>query len=178
MSLLRCNLFFIIVITCTSLFVKCYASEPEVLSKKTFLVRGNSLEPILQADQSIEILFDYYDIYEIERGDLVAFKHPSRKGLIIKIAKGLPRDSFKLQKTESGRLTLFINDKICKNSENKPYDFNPGKSKMLIYYHKQCKGIIPNGTYLLLGNAADGSFDSSELGLIHKSNIKGKVISY
>jgi type IV secretory pathway protease TraF len=46
---------------------------------------------------------------------------------------------------------------------------------MLSLYEKDYKGIIPQNTYLILGDQPSGSVDSSVFGLVDKSDILGKA---
>ncbi len=138
------------------------------------IVHGNSLSPLIKNGQTIKILFDYYQCHEIKRGDIVAYNYTGDKNPIIKIAKGMPGDSFKLKETESG-WNILINNEILKNSENNPYLITGNKYKMLSLYENDYQNGIPGETYLLLGNLISGSVDSTQFGLIDKSGILGKV---
>jgi len=46
---------------------------------------------------------------------------------------------------------------------------------MLSLYERDYKGVIPENAYLLLGNRASGSVDSTTFGLVDKSGIVAKV---
>jgi len=174
MYFLRQLLFFIIIVYLLSIGGFCSA-DPQYCLNQKYAVQGNSLKPLINPNQNIEIIRGYYDIHDVKRGDIVAYKHIAYKEPIIKIVKALPGDRFKLKKNSQGRVSILINDNICLNSENKSYSMNPNKIKMLALHEKQYDGLIPEDVYLVLGNAARGSFDSSEFGLIPKRDIIGKV---
>jgi len=122
-------------------------------------VRGNSLEPLVPSGSEIKALFGYYHCHEIKRGDLVLYRYTGDKVPLLKI-----------------EYNLIINGKITVNSQNMPYVFNGNKYRMLALYEHDYQGIIPQNTYLLLGDQANGSVDASVFGLVDKSDIIGKAI--
>lgn len=141
---------------------------------KEMIVQGNSLEPLVMSGQTVKALFGYYSCHEIKREDVVLFDYAGSKNPVIKIVKGISGDKFELKQSGSG-WNIFINDKLAKNSESKPYLITGNAYKMLSLYEKDYKGIIPENAYLLLGDRVSGSIDSTTFGLIDKSGIVAKV---
>lgn len=137
-------------------------------------IRGNSLEPLIESGSQIKVLFGYYNCNEVKRDDLIIYSYAGDENPLIKIVKGLPNDRFGLQKTEGG-WHILINGKILKNSENQPYLLDERGYKMLSLYEKDYKGVIPENAYLILGNSAGGTLDSTHFGLVDKSDILGKA---
>ena len=146
--------------------------EPEVQEK---IIKGNSLIPILEPDQRVSVIVNYYNYNEIRRGDVVILSYAGKENPLVKIIKGLPGDSFGLKESEPG-YNLLINNEIIKNSEGNPYFFDENKKKILALYEKDYQGKIPPNAFLVLGNNPSGSIDSSYFGLIGKDSILGKVI--
>ncbi len=138
------------------------------------IVRGSSLEPLVKNGEIIEVLFGYYNCYPIKRNDIILYSYYGNKNPIIKIVKGIPGDKFSLKKTNN-RWYILINGEILKNSQNQPYILDERGYKILSLYEKDYKGIIPEDTYLILGNLFQGSLDSSYFGLVGKKDILGKV---
>lgn len=103
----------------------------------------------------------------IRRGDLVIFRTGAHGQPVIKIARAIPGDRFALN--EAG--TVHVNGAVLKNSMGDPYDLLPTARRMLQSYEHAYNGILPAGTYLLLGDGAQGALDSSRLGLIHVSDF-------
>lgn len=137
-------------------------------------VRGSSLSPLIKSDQTIKVLFDYYDCNEITRGSIVLFNYAGNKNPLIKIVKGISGDKFELRRSGSG-WNILINNQIVKNSEGKVYLIFGNRYKMLSLYERDYKGVIPENAYLLLSNQASGSVDSTKFGLVDKSGIIAKV---
>ena len=151
------------------------AEECQILTEER-IVRGNSLSPVINSGDTVKILFNYYDCHPIERDDVIVYHYAGNENPIIKIVKGLPGDSYELEETGPGEWHILINDQILKNSEDKQYSISDNRYKMLSLYEDDCQNGIPQNTYLLLGNLASGSQDSTRFGLVDKSDILGKVI--
>jgi len=140
------------------------------------IVRGDSLSPLINPGDTVKILFDYYDCHKIKREDVVAYSYAGNENPIIKIVKGIPGDKFSLVKSSNDSdWNILINRQIVKNSQDQPYLIGQSGYRMLSLYERDYKGIIPENAYLLLGNKAFGSLDSTRFGLIDKSDILGKV---
>jgi signal peptidase I len=139
------------------------------------IVCDTSLTPYINPGVKIKTLLNYYDCHEIERGDLVLFNYSGNSNPLLKVVKGIPGDKFNLRETRKG-WNILINDEIVKNFECKPYFILGNKYKMLSLYEKDYGSVIPENTYLLLGNQVSGSMDSTRFGLIDRSNIVAKVV--
>ncbi len=138
------------------------------------IVRGGSLQGLIEDGQTVKVLFGYYNCHKIERGDVVLYDFAGNKEPVIKIVKGIEGDSFHLVKVDGG-YHILINGEIIKNAQGEPYLIDQSGYKMLSLYEKDYSGIIPKDAYLILGNLTYGSLDSTRFGLIDKSDILGKV---
>ena len=141
------------------------------------IVRGDSLSGLIEGGETVKIDFGFYNCNEIKREDIVIYNFLGNPDPIIKVVKGLPGDRFNFQ--QSGDYwQLLINEEIAKNSYGEIYHLNENSYNLLNLYVKDYNGMIPDNTYLILGNLASGSLDSSRFGLVDKSAILGKVINY
>lgn len=66
---------------------------------------------------------------------------------------------------------IHVNGKNAHNSTGKPYILPPSSRAMLESYQRNYKGVLPAGTYLLLGDGANGVIDSTRIGLVHRSDF-------
>jgi len=139
------------------------------------IVRGNSLTGLIENGETVKILFGYYDCNPIEREDIVAYNYKGNKNLIVKIVKGLPGDRFELKRTREG-WNILINNETLKNSEGENYLIESNKYELLSLYGEDYDNLIPNETYLILGNLVSGSVDSTKFGLVDRKDILGKVV--
>lgn len=152
------------------------ADENEIRAEER-IVRGNSLSPLIKPGDKVKIYFDFYDTHKIQREDIVACKYSCCPDPIIKIVRGIPKDKFELKELKDGSAQVLINRKVLKNSSNQPYKFTGKRKKMLLLYEKDYRGIIPERTYLLLGNIVSGSLDSARFGLVDEKEIIAKAES-
>ncbi|MBI4656932.1 MAG: signal peptidase I [Elusimicrobia bacterium] len=125
----------------------------------------------------MKIYYGFYDTREIQRGDIAVLRAASRTDPIINIVRAVPGDRFELKDLEEGGTLLLINGAELKNSAGRPYKFSGKRKQMLSLYERDYKGVIPANSYLLLGNLAEGSLDSSRFGLVEKAAIIGKASS-
>ncbi|MCK5289445.1 MAG: signal peptidase I [Candidatus Aenigmarchaeota archaeon] len=146
-----------------------------IIEKESKIVNGISMEPIISDRQEVTILKGYYSCNPVERNDIIIYSYAGNKNPLIKIVKGIPEDTFELRKTGSS-WNIIINDEILMNSQDTPYLLDKREYGILSLYEKEYKGIIPGNTYLLMGNLAEGSLDSTRFGLIDKKDIIGKVV--
>ena len=94
---------------------------------------------------------------------------------IIKIVKAVPGDRWRLKKDEQrDSYQIIVNEQPLINSEGKYYQIPESNIRMLKLYVKDYP-VLPENTYLILGNKASGSLDATRFGLIDKSDIMGKV---
>lgn len=142
---------------------------------ETRTVAGDSLSGFLSAGSDVKVFFNYYDCQPIARGDLVMYSYVGRADPIIKIAHGIPGDTFGFKKAQDG-WRLLINGLALKNSLGEFYTLDDRAYRLLSLYEHDDHGIIPANTYLILGNLANGSIDSTRFGLVDKSDILGKAV--
>ena len=139
------------------------------------IVRGNSLQGLIEDGQIIKALFGYYDCNKIERNDVVLYSVSGREAPLIKIIRGLPGDKFNLQIATAGGWHILINNEILKNSQDTPYLISEQGYRMLSLFINDFQGRIPAEAYLILSNLPQGGIDSTQFGLIHKKDILGRV---
>jgi len=142
---------------------------------KQVVLRGESLSGLLEPGAELKILIDYYKCHTVQRNDVVAYNYAGNEVPIIKIVKGVEGDKFELKKS-GDCWNVLINNEVVKNSQELSHCFNEQGHKMLSLYERDYKGVIPQNTYLILGNLVSGTLDSTKFGLIDKGNILGRVI--
>jgi signal peptidase I len=140
-----------------------------------FKVNGNSLFPIIQDKENIIIDKGYYNVHPINRNNIVLVQFSWRENPLLKIVKAIPSDTIELRESTNG-FNVIVNNKVLKTSEGASYVFDGGSADMISLYIQDYNGIIPENAYLVLGNRASGTLDSTKFGLIDKSNIIGKLI--
>jgi len=141
---------------------------------KEYEVRGTSLVPILSPGETVTAQLNYYDCNDIKRNNIALLKFSHREDPVIKIIKGIPGDKLELREINNG-FNILVNDKLLTTSDSVPYIFKGKRATMISLYIKDYNSKIPENAYLLLGNKPSGTYDSTQFGLISKSNIIGKI---
>jgi len=141
--------------------------------KKEMTVRGFSMDPFIKPEQTVTALFGYYNCNPVQRNDIVLYAYSGNDNLLIKFIKAVPGDSWTL-KESSGGYGIIVNGLSLLNAEGIAYLIQGSSVKMLELYAKDYP-VIPEDTYLLLGDKTDGSLDSTSFGLIGKRDIVAKV---
>lgn len=144
-------------------------------TEKERVVRGDSLSGLLENKQSVKTLENYYNCNDVNRDDVVLYDYIGNEKPLIKIVKAIPGDKLSLVEVDGG-WNIKVNDVVLENSDGVQYLINAQKYKMLALYEKQNQGIIPQNSYLLLGNLPSATLDSSRFGLVDKADIIAKVV--
>ena len=151
------------------------AKDSCVSEVKQETVRGNSLSGVVENGQSVKVQVGYYNCHSARRNDIVIYKYAGSADPLIKIVKGLPGDKFGLEQAEGG-WHIRLNGKRLANSLGEPYRLADAQTRVLALYEKDYHGVIPPGAYLLMGNLANGSLDSTHFGLVSQHDLEGKVV--
>lgn len=141
------------------------------------IVRGHSLDPVVNEGQTVRVLQNYYACHPVERGDIIAYRYATNSAPLIKVVKAVEGDVFSLQSNPKGQgWHLLINNEVARNSEGIPYTIDEHGYQMLMLYVRSYQGRIPARACLLLGNQPDGSLDSTHFGLVSQDDLIGKVM--
>ena len=148
------NVLSYIIIILLALLIKEFVFSP-------IKVNGTSMYPTLD-DGDFMILNEIgYHLFGVERFDIVVVKKNGER--IIKRVIGLPGEKIEYKDNK-----LYINDKVIEEdfSHATTHDFNLSE----LNYN-----VIPEGYYFVVGDNRTNSLDSRKIGLIKKSEIKGKT---
>jgi len=157
-------------------YLRCSGAATGTTTRaETAEVRGSSMSPLLKDGDVVKVDYGFYDAREVRRGDLVVCRLASRKDPIIKLVRAVPGDRFGLKELPDGVSLLLVNGAVLENSAGRPYEFTGRRKRMLGVYARDYGGVIPPGSYLLLGDAAEGSLDSGRFGLAAREVIVGKA---
>jgi len=143
------------------------------LNIKKVEIKGNSLAPYLNSGEKVWLDYSYEDNNKkIDRDSLITFYFKAQDKELIKFAKAIPGDEFKVDTVNQA---LLINGELMINKEKKIYRLTEQNIKMLQLYEKDLKGQLSNNMYLVFGNFPD-TIDSGKLGPILRKNILGKIL--
>lgn len=168
---------FLVFAGCSGYHLKYNLFPPEEIgqyTQKEVEVKGNSMMPIVRPGTKLFILENYYDNHEVQRYDIIAYKYAGNPWPLMKAVYAIPGDHWQI-KEKNGAYRIIVNGKILRNSEGKEYRISKAASKRLELY-SQSYPVIHKNDYLILGNLSGGSLDSSDFGLVNKTDFSGRIV--
>jgi signal peptidase I len=137
-------------------------------------VNGDSMAPLIQNGRNLTAGIGYYACNPVNRGDVILYNFSGSSNLLIKTIRAIPGDHFSLEKID-GVWRIVVNNETLKNSEGIGYGMDDSVEKMLALYVEDYKGVIPENSFLILGDNPFGGVDSRSFGLVDIQDIKGKI---
>ena len=142
--------------------------------ERQVVVTGTSLEPLIKTGTKVKVLDNYYACNPVKRGDIVIYNYAGNANPLIKIARGIPGDSFDFA-AAAGGWNIILNKQVLQNSAKQPYILTDAAKRLLSLYAVDYKGVIPPDGYLILGDNPGGSLDSGSFGLVGRDDLTGRV---
>ncbi|MEB9673989.1 MULTISPECIES: signal peptidase I [Bacillus cereus group] len=130
-----------------------------------YSISGESMSPTIHNNERVLVNKLIFQISSVKRFDMVAIQTESSNKSLIKRIIGLPGETLEYKKN-----TLYINGQKVED----PFNDNTNDFSLINTYNLK---EIPSDKYLVLGDNRPFSHDSRSLdiGLISKSEIKGKI---
>ncbi|MFB7351125.1 signal peptidase I [Bacillus thuringiensis] len=130
-----------------------------------YSISGESMSPTIHNNERVLVNKLIFRISSVKRFDMVAIQTESGNKSLIKRIIGLPGERLEYKKN-----TLYINGQKVED----PFNDNTNDFSLINTYNLK---EIPSGKYFVLGDNRPFSHDSRSLdiGLISKSEIKGKI---
>jgi len=137
----------------------------------TITVSGDSLTGILEEGTNVTVQRNL-NCTSIERDGIVLYDYAGKSDPLIKIVKAVPKDTWRLE-----GCNIIVNNKTLTTTnkdgtKGEPYCIQ-NTARLQLYVNDY--PIIPDNTYLLLGNKPEGTLDGSVFGLVDRQDIVGKV---
>ncbi len=153
--------------------IKAYKNPPPPELIKTFIIKGNSMEPTLKDGQEVKADLYYYKFHKFQEGDIITLKFGTSDEIYVKRVIAVPGD--KLQFKDG---LLWLNGKELKEDYilDKNYKFSKDELRMVFFDQEERE--IPEDTVLILSDNRASNFDSRKFGILPTYNIIGKVMSY
>jgi signal peptidase I len=133
---------------------------------------GLGTNGFVEEGAKLEVQKNYYACHKPEKGDIVVYDFVGIPTL--ERVAAVPGDTFTTHEA-SNYWTIYVNGKPAFNSKKEPYHLSPSGKSMIDLYSAGPKGVVPAGTYLLLGDTQSGSKDSTAFGLTTTSSFMGKT---
>lgn len=156
---------------------KTYQKVPEPQVLKTFIVKGNSMEPTLKDGQEVTADLIYYKSHQIEQGDIIVIsKLGALEDPLVKRVIAVPGDKLEFKDGQ-----LFINDQALKENYLKDTNYQLTEEELsmaLAPLKNYGSPFVPTDMVLVLSDNRSAKLDSRTFGLLSTPLIIGKVISY
>lgn len=141
-------------------------------------VNGNSMYPNFQTGELLLTDKLSYRFGKPERGDIIIFTAPSTARCpvgfncdFIKRIIGLPGERIKVQKGK-----IYINGKVLDEPYQRTLKVTGGGNTVGSYLPEGIERVIPNDSYVAMGDNRPGSSDSRDWGPVQRRLIVGKVL--
>jgi hypothetical protein len=139
------------------------------------VMKDSHLNGLINKNDPIKVLKDFYNCNSVKRKDLVYFRISPPIEPAVRVVYGLPGDKFRVEETDiKNQWHLFINDQRIEVGGS-PYYIQSRHTPPLKTYQASRKGVLGENEYIILSNVPPGLSDSSNLGLIKSSSFEGKV---
>ena len=145
--------------------------NPNVFSGRISRVPSGSMEPTLLLGDYIIVKREFYAFSAIKRNDVVALKIPGieDKHLYVKRIIGLPGEKLEIRNN-----VVYIDDK--KFDEDRFGALGKSVSQKSVIAKDFGPKTIPEGSYFVLGDNRNTTFDSRHFGFVARQAIAGKVL--
>lgn len=138
-------------------------------------IHGSSMSEILIDHQEVKAEFFYYNCNKIERDHIVIIKKAEdQQQFLVKKILLIPGDTFYTRGFGKG-FQIIVNGNILTTQSGRPYLFSSDSYRILKHFEDTNNGVVPEDQFLVFGTQKNGSYDSSQFGPIHKSEIVAKV---
>ncbi|MCL6611852.1 MAG: signal peptidase I [Peptococcaceae bacterium] len=154
-STLREILESLVIAVVLAMLIRAFVFQP-------FYIPSGSMEPTLQIKDHILVNKFSYRFWEPMRGDIVVFRYPlNPKKDFVKRLVGLPGERVEIR-----------NSRVYVNGREIPEEYLPAGLR----YPDFGPVVVPENTYLMLGDNRNNSDDSRVWGPLPRENIIGKAM--
>lgn len=139
--------------------------------ERALTVVGTSLMPRIADGATVDAIVGVDCAFAPSRGNIVLFVSGAQSVPLAKVVAAEPGDRWSV--TDEGG--VLVNEAEIRNSADVAYRLDAARASMLRLYEAAYNGVIPPDSYLLLGERREGSLDSSQFGLVHRTDVIGKI---
>lgn len=147
--------------------------------KETSILTANDefMSGVVKKGENIKVLENFYNCNEVSRGDLAWYRFSNQIAPVVRTVRGLPGDKYTLTQTPDKKdaWKISINGEDITAPDGLYYIYSNSVPPLKTYEISR-GGILLADEYILLSNVSPGLSDSSNLGLIRKKDLAGKVL--
>ena len=156
--------------------------DPCATDEIEIVIKDESMRPMLKGGDEVEVVKGYYACKPVERGDWVAFQLGEKAPVMVRVAVGVPGDTYELLPNEKlQRWQIKINGELYEpetDGGKQAYFFGTLKARPVLVLGSakgENKGTVREGEVLLLSNVPPGFMDSGVTGKRLLAETLGKV---
>ncbi len=148
-----------------------------VTATTKYSVDDEYMASVLHKGETVSALDNFYACNEVKRNDLVLFRFSDQIAPVVRIVRGLPGDKYTVEKSTEAKTkwTLAINGQKVLGPSGKPFLIESNSVPPLRTYELSRNGLLLADEYIVLSTEPPGLSDSTNLGLIHKQALVGRV---
>lgn len=141
-----------------------------------FTVNDANMAGIVEQGATVRVVKNFYRCNPIEKGDVVLYRFSELRDPVVRIARAVPGDMFKLMRTKDKTAwNIEINEEVLE-LDGKPFRFGSDATPVLSLYEKSSMGKLDEKTIILFGVNPPYENDSTTLGALSISDVVGKVL--
>jgi hypothetical protein len=149
-----------------------------LLKTEKYTVKDGFLRGIVESDQVIDITYNYYQCFDVERGDVVLFIYSDSHDPALKVVRAISGDHVELIKdTVHQGWNVKVNDQLVPFYEDTPYYLGTDKRDPVLQSHLALEkdSRLGQDKVLALSTVPRGRSDSGTFGLIPTHYLIGKA---
>lgn len=141
-------------------------------------VNDEHMTGVADKGTNVSIYDDFYNCNEVKHGDLVYYRFSDQIEPVVRVVHGIPGDRYSLTENadKKGSWFISVNGQNVKAQTGEDYLIESNTVPPLKTYELSRGGILGPDEYILLSAKPPGLSDSSNLGLINKKNLVGRVV--
>ncbi len=147
-----------------------------VKETKLIAVGDEHMEGLFSKGSQVSVLDNFYNCNDVKRGEYALYRFSPQIDPVVRTVQGVPGDRYSLTEdtAQKGSWKISINGEPVKVN-GQDYYIQSNTVPPLKTYELSRGGVLGADEYILLSNVPPGLSDSSNLGLINKKDLVGKV---
>lgn len=135
------------------------------------------MEPLFRDGDDIVAAVGWHACHDPKRDEVVLVRFSGNTQPLLKRIRAVPGDIFSVHSVGEESGELWVSGKRLKNSAGQSYRFTLSRTEIWRSYERRFSGVVPKGSYFVMGERPEGSLDSSRFGFIAVEDLMAKVLA-
>ena len=132
------------------------------------------MAPLISPGTKLLILRTWYASHPVRRDDVVAYFYGGDSVPLLKRVRAVAGDRFDVRRA-GGCFEMLINGEALRNSAGRRYCIPEISSARILLYARSYP-VLPEKSFLILGEDPGGSLDGSSFGLAGERDLRGRAV--